>query len=95
MSLWWPGHQCPGDTPIDEDQLPAVDLKSEEDIRELLRVDLSDSEEDIEELFDQLTKDLSEALREVVVDLSELILKQLKQDALSMLRDREKDRTSF
>lgn len=41
---------------IDEDQLPAVDLESEEDIRELLRVDLSDSEEDIEELFVVLHK---------------------------------------
>ncbi len=80
---------------IDEDQLPAVDLKSEEDIRELLRIDLSDSEQDIEELFDQLTEGLSEAIPEVVADLSKLILKQLKQDAPSMLRDREKDRTSL
>ncbi len=30
-----------------------------------------------------------------MADLSELILKELKQDASSMLRDREKDRTSF
>ena len=62
---------------IDEDQLPTIDLKSEDDIRELLRVDLSDSEQDIEEFFDQLTRGLSETIPEVVADLSELILKQL------------------
>jgi hypothetical protein len=80
---------------IDEERLPVLNLGSEEEIKDILRIDLSNFERDIEELFDRFTKGLSEVIPEVVEELSELILKQLKQDAPSMLRDRKKERNLF
>lgn len=80
---------------IEDNQLPPDALKSGEDTRELLSVDLSGSEQDVEQLVSQLTQTLSEAIPEVVETATGLILKRLKQDADSAALAHEKERLSF
>lgn len=80
---------------IDDDQIPTLDPSSEEAIKDVLRIDLSDSEGDIEALLERFTRDLSKAIPEIVEEVSEPILKQLKREAPSMLKGRKKERKSF
>jgi hypothetical protein len=80
---------------IEDCQLPSMDSESEEEIQDLLQIDLSDSEKDMEGLIDRFIEALSEATPEIVAKFAQLILEQLKEDAPSMLRDREDDIIPF
>ena len=80
---------------IGDDQLPTLVSSSEETLRDILHIDLSDSEEDIDALLERFTKGLSGAIPEIIEEVSEQLLKQFKRDTPSMLRGRKKDRKSF
>jgi len=80
---------------IDESQLPRLDPKSEEAIKDGVSIDLGDSEQELDELVEEITKVIPEVMRQVVEEMSELTLKRLKRGATSMLKNRRSDSTSF
>jgi hypothetical protein len=80
---------------IDEAQLPALEWKSQEDVKSFLDIDLSDSQADIEELLEEFGRALSQAIPEAADEVGQLVLRQLDEDAPSMLRQREKEIRSF
>lgn len=80
---------------IDDDQLPVLGFKSQEAIKDVLRIDFSGSEEELEELVDRFGRGLSEAIPGVVGQIAGLILEQLKREVPSILRSRKKERTAF
>lgn len=79
---------------IGDDQLTKLKPQLREGIKNL-SLDMTISENDIEDLLANVTTAWSEIFPQLVEDLSELLLKQLRSDAASMLRDRKKDRMSF
>lgn len=80
---------------IDESQLPAFGLKLEQELGDGFQIDLSNSDDDLEELIDRFSQNLTEAIPEIVSEISEPILKRLKRNTPSMLKDRKRQRTSF
>ena len=80
---------------ISEDQTYALGSKSTDEIREILRVDLRDSQAEIDQFLNQLSEALSEAMPGAMEDLSEIVLRQLKKDAAAMLRRRTRELKSF
>ena len=80
---------------IDDKQLSKVNIKWKDEIKDTLRLNLSISEQDIEDLVDRIRESISEKIPQLVEDLSRPVLKQLRKDASSMLKDRKRVRTSF
>jgi len=80
---------------IDEGQLPALEWKSQEDVKSFLHVDLSDSQADTEELLNEFGRALSQEIPKVADEVAAIVLKQLKNDAAPMLRQHEKERRCF
>jgi hypothetical protein len=80
---------------IDENQFSVFGAKSGDDPSTGLRISLSDSETDIDEILNQFSEKLKDLIPAIVDKISELILEKLKQDAPLMLKDKQRERKSF
>ena len=80
---------------IDESQLSSVGLKSQQQLGDAFQMDLGDSNDDLEELIDVFLQNLTETIPEIASEISEHILKRLKRNASSMLKDWKTQRMSF
>lgn len=76
---------------LEEDQLSAMGLKSQEDFQRLMQIDLSNSVQEIE----GLRKHLVQSLREFPKVTSRLLLTEFKRDFPAILKEYEKDRDLF
>jgi hypothetical protein len=78
-----------------DDNLPTkLNLKLKDEINDL-RLDLSLSEDDIEDFVAQAIEAWSEVLPHLVEDTAHILLKQLRKNAAALLSARKKDRIGF
>jgi hypothetical protein len=76
---------------MDENQILSFDLNLEDNFR----IDLSDSDDEVEEIVNQFVQGLSGELPEIITQSSKPLLKRLKRKAPSMLKDHKRVRKSF
>jgi hypothetical protein len=80
---------------IDDDQLPVLNPKFGETIKNTLHFDLKESKEEIDKIIARFTNNLPKTIVEIAEGISEPILNKLKRDAPTMLRSRRKEMGSF
>jgi len=76
---------------FDDEQLEEFGLSKDE----IIRIDVGDSDDELDEIYDEFFSKLTESIPEIVSEISEPILSSLRKNSPSMLRERNRIKNKF